>query len=85
MSRVGDVVGVVARGLANLPAEVIVEEAEHRGTLVIELSVAPSDIGRIIGRQGRTAAALRLLASATAEREGKRATVDIRERADSTR
>ena len=46
---------------------------------VIELQVAPGDLGRVIGRQGRTAAAVRTLLSAAAEAEGKRATLDIRD------
>lgn len=48
---------------------------------VIELQVAPGDLGRVIGRQGRTAAAVRLLLSAAAETAGKRATLDIRDAA----
>jgi predicted RNA-binding protein YlqC (UPF0109 family) len=46
---------------------------------VIELCVAPGDIGKLIGRQGRTAAALRTLASTAGEREGKQVTLEIRE------
>jgi predicted RNA-binding protein YlqC (UPF0109 family) len=48
---------------------------------VIELQVAPGDLGRVIGRQGRTAAAVRTLLSAAAEGDGKRATLDIRDAA----
>ncbi len=46
---------------------------------VIELFVAPDDLGKVIGRQGRTAAALRTLASTAGEREGKTVTLEIRE------
>ncbi len=46
---------------------------------VIELQVAPGDLGRVIGRQGRTAAAVRTLLATAAEGEGKRATLDIRD------
>ena len=46
---------------------------------VIELFVAPGDLGKLIGRQGRTAAALRTLASTAGEREGKQVTLEIRE------
>ena len=46
---------------------------------VIELQVAPGDLGRVIGRQGRTAAAVRTLLATAAEAEGKRATLDIRD------
>ena len=46
---------------------------------VLELSTAPGDMGKIIGRQGRTAAALRMLVALTAERHGKRAQLDIKD------
>jgi len=46
---------------------------------VLELTTAPNDMGKIIGRQGRTAAALRTLVALTAEKHGKRAQLDIRD------
>ncbi len=49
------------------------------GTFSVELTTAPSDMGKIIGRQGRTAAALRTLVSLTAEQHGSRAQLDIRD------
>jgi predicted RNA-binding protein YlqC (UPF0109 family) len=72
-------VEVVARALADEPNAVRVGESERRGMTVIELQVAPGDLGRVIGRNGRTAAAVRTLLSAAAEEEGKRATLDIRD------
>jgi predicted RNA-binding protein YlqC (UPF0109 family) len=56
-----------------------VTESQHKHMTVIELSVAPDDLGKVIGRQGRTAAALRTLASTAGEREGKTVTLEIRE------
>lgn len=79
MSRARDVVEVVARALTDHPDAVQVTEAEHRGTHVLELFVAPGEVGRIVGRQGRTAAALRTLVAATAEHEGQKATLEIRD------
>jgi predicted RNA-binding protein YlqC (UPF0109 family) len=73
------VVEVVAMALADKPSMVQVDERERRGMTVVELSMAPGDIGKVIGRQGRTAAALRTLVGLTAERYGKRATLDIRD------
>lgn len=73
------VVEVVARALVDHPDSVRVNEQERRGTTVLELTTAPGDMGKIIGRQGRTAAALRTLLAVTAERHGKRATLDIRD------
>jgi predicted RNA-binding protein YlqC (UPF0109 family) len=74
-----DVVEVVARALVDHPDSVRVSEHERRGTTVLELNTAPGDLGKIIGRQGRTAAALRLLVAVTAERHGKKAQLDIRD------
>ncbi len=73
------VVEVMARALADRPDAVRVTEAQHQQTTVIELTVAPDDLGKVLGRQGRTAAALRTLASTAAEREGKTVTLEIRE------
>jgi hypothetical protein len=79
VSRARDVVEVVARALADKPDGVTVTERESRGQTIVELTMAPGDLGRVIGRQGRTAQALRTLASAAAELEGQRVTVDFRD------
>jgi predicted RNA-binding protein YlqC (UPF0109 family) len=73
------VVEVVARALVDHPDQVSVGESERRGMTVLELTTAPGDMGKIIGRQGRTAAALRTLVALTAERLGTRAQLDIRD------
>lgn len=65
--------------LVDQPKAVRVTEAEHQRTLVLELFVAPDDLGRIIGRQGRTAAALRTLASAAGDPRGSEVTLEFRE------
>ena len=72
-------VEVMARALTDRPDSVRVTESQHKHMTVIELSVAPDDLGKVIGRQGRTAAALRTLASTAGEREGKTVTLEIRE------
>jgi len=77
VSRARDVVEVVARALAARPDAVRVTEADRRGTSVVELSMAPGELGRVIGRQGRTAAALRTLAAAAAEMDGVKVSVDF--------
>ena len=73
------VVEVIAKALVDKPDSVRVNESERRGMTVLELTTAPGDIGKIIGRQGRTAAALRTLVALTAEKHGKRAQLDIRD------
>jgi predicted RNA-binding protein YlqC (UPF0109 family) len=79
MSGVRDVVEVVAKALTDRPDDVRVTESQHRHKTLIELFVAPPDLGKVIGRQGRTAAALRTLAATAGEREGKDVTLEIRE------
>ena len=73
------VVEVVARALVDHPDAVRVTQTERRGMTVLELTTAPGDMGKIIGRQGRTAAALRTLVSVTAEKHGQKAQLDIRD------
>lgn len=73
------VVEVVAKALVDHPDSVRVTETQRRGMTVLELTTAPGDMGKIIGRQGRTAAALRTLVSVTAEKHGTRAQLDIRD------
>ena len=77
MSRARDVVEVIARTLAARPEEVRVSQIEHRGKTIIELFMAPGELGRVIGRQGRTATAIRTLANAAAEIDGARVSVEF--------
>jgi predicted RNA-binding protein YlqC (UPF0109 family) len=79
VSRAGDVVATVARALADKPDAVNVTERPGRGQTIIELTMAPGDLGRVIGRQGRTAQALRTLASCAADLDGQRVSVDFRD------
>jgi hypothetical protein len=78
-SGVRAVVELLARTLTDRPDEVRVVESQHRSTTLLELYVAPGDLGKVIGKQGRTAAALRTLAASAAEREGKQVTLEIRD------
>lgn len=77
MSRASDVVEVVARALAGRPEDVNVVELDRRGQTIIELGMAPGELGRVIGRQGRTAAAIRTLAGVAGELDGRRVIVDF--------
>ena len=78
-SGVRAVVEVLAKALIDRPDEVRVVESQHRQMTLVELFVPAQEIAKVIGRQGRTAAALRTLASTAGEREGKQVTVEIRE------
>ncbi len=68
----------LARALVDEPDEVVVEGFdEEDGTIVLELHVAEEDAGKVIGRSGRTVAALRTVMKAAAAREGGRVLVDV--------
>jgi uncharacterized protein len=68
----------LAQGLVDEPEEVSVEQFEEEdGTIILELCVAEDDYGRVIGRGGRTAQALRTVVKAAATAEGRRVLVDI--------
>jgi predicted RNA-binding protein YlqC (UPF0109 family) len=73
------VVEVLAKALADRPESVRVTESQHKQVTLIEVYVSPQDIPKMIGRQGRTAAALRTLAATAGERESKQVTLEIRE------
>ena len=72
-----ELVEVIAKALVDNPDEVVVtEKVEGRSTL-IELHVAPSDMGKVIGKQGRIAKAIRSVAKAAASRDKKNVDVEI--------
>lgn len=79
MSRARAVVEAIARALADKPDAVNVTVREARGQLFVDLTMAPGDMGRVIGRQGRTAQAVRTLANAAAEMDGTKVSVDFRD------
>ncbi|NPA15309.1 MAG: KH domain-containing protein [Deferribacteres bacterium] len=74
-----ELVEKIAKAIADNPDKVEVTEVVGERTCVIELRVAPEDLGKIIGRQGRTARAIRTILSAAATKEGKRAVLEILE------
>ena len=78
-SAVRTVVEVLARALTDRPDEVYVKESQQKETTLIELFVGQGELGRVIGKQGRTAAALRTLAASAGEKEGKTVTLEIRD------
>jgi predicted RNA-binding protein YlqC (UPF0109 family) len=67
----------LARSLVDHPEQVRVEETETSDGVVLRLSVAKEDVGRVIGKQGRIARALRTVVKASAVKDGKQATVEI--------
>ncbi len=74
-----ELVEQIAKAIADNPDKVQVTEVVGERTCVLELRVAPEDLGKIIGRQGRTARAIRTILSAAATKQGKRAVLEILE------
>ena len=72
-----ELVRYIAQNLVDDPSAVTVETREEGDTVVISLSVAPSDMGKVIGKQGRIAKALRTVVKAAATRENKHVVVEI--------
>lgn len=72
-----ELVEYIARSLVDNPAEVEVTEMEGDRSIVIELRVAPDDMGKVIGKQGKIAKSIRTLTKAAAAKEGKRVVVEI--------
>ena len=68
---------VIAKSLVDNPDEVVVTEKETEKGLVLELKVAPSDMGKVIGKQGRIAKAIRSVVKAAASKSDKKVIVDI--------
>ena len=67
----------IAQNLVEHPEQVSVSQFEDEGETVLELRVAPEDMGKVIGRQGRIAKEIRILMRSAAQRAGKRISVDI--------
>ena len=72
-----ELVEMIASALVDNPDEVVVTETETENEIVLKLSVAPADMGKVIGKQGRIAKALRTVVKAAANREDKRVVVEI--------
>lgn len=72
-----ELVEFIARSLVDSPEEVSVNEVEGEKSIILELRVAPDDMGKIIGKQGKIAKSIRTLTKAAAAKEGKRVAVEI--------
>lgn len=74
-----ELVEVIAKSLVDSPEEVIVTETESPKGIIIQLTVAASDMGKIIGKQGRIAKALRTVVKAAASKDEKKVIVEIQQ------
>ncbi|MCB9591625.1 MAG: KH domain-containing protein [Sandaracinaceae bacterium] len=79
MDQLAELIDYIARALVDDPEDVTVEAVEGDRAIILELTVAPSDLGKVIGKDGRTARAMRTLLSATSARMRRRAILDILE------
>ena len=72
-----ELVEVIAKSLVEHPDEVVVAETENEKSILVELKVAPSDMGKVIGKQGRIAKAIRSVVKAASSKEDKKVVVEI--------
>ena len=79
MRELTELIDYIARALVDEPDDVIVEAVEEDRALVVELTVAETDLGKVIGKEGRTARAMRTLLAATSARHRRRAVLEILE------
>ena len=73
-----ELVEVIAKSLVEFPDEVVVTETENDRSITLELKVASSDMGKVIGKQGRIAKAIRSVVKAASSRQDKKVIVEIR-------
>ncbi|MBS3995523.1 MAG: KH domain-containing protein [Alkaliphilus sp.] len=73
----GELVKIIAKALVNNPDAVFVTEIECSHSLIVELKVAPEDMGKVIGKQGRIAKAIRTVVKAAATKDNKKVVVEI--------
>ncbi|HCJ58607.1 KH domain-containing protein [Lutispora sp.] len=72
-----DLIEVIAKALVDKPDEVKVKEIEGDRSIIIELTVAPEDMGKVIGKQGRIAKAIRTVVKSAAAKTDKKVIVEI--------
>jgi uncharacterized protein len=72
-----ELVEYIAKALVDQPDKVDVQEVQGERSIILEVRVAPDDVGKVIGKQGRIAKALRIVVGAAAVKENKRVTVEI--------
>lgn len=72
-----ELVEVIAKSLVDNPDEVVATQTENEKGILVELRVAPADMGKVIGKQGRIAKAIRSVVKAAASKEDKKVIVEI--------
>ena len=77
LNHVKEMLAYIVENLVEHPEEIVINQVENHDTVVFQLKVAPSDMGKVIGRQGRIAKEIRVLVKNAGMRENKRILVDI--------
>ncbi len=77
LNHVKEMLAYIVENLVEHPEEIVIEQVENHDTVVFQLKVAPSDMGKVIGRQGRIAKEIRVLVKNAGMRDNKRILVDI--------
>lgn len=79
MDQLTEIIAFIAKALVDDPTAVQVTAVEGDKTVILELTVAPGDLGKVIGKDGRTARAMRTLLAATSAKHSRRAVLEILE------
>jgi predicted RNA-binding protein YlqC (UPF0109 family) len=77
MASMKELVEFIAKSLVDDPSQVYISEIEGENSVILELRVGPEDMGRVIGKGGRTVNAMRTLIRVLAAKQGKRVTLEI--------
>jgi predicted RNA-binding protein YlqC (UPF0109 family) len=77
MASMKELVEFIAKSLVDDPSQVYVSEIEGENSVILELRVGPEDMGRVIGKGGRTVNAMRTLIRVLAAKQGKRVTLEV--------
>lgn len=77
LNHVKEMLAYIVENLVEHPEEIVINQVENHDTVVFQLKVAPSDMGKVIGRQGRIAKEIRVLVKNAGMRDNKRILVDI--------
>ena len=77
MASLKELVEFIARSLVDDPSQVQVSEIEGENSVILELRVGPEDVGRVIGRSGRTVNAIRTIVRIIAAKQGRRASLEV--------
>lgn len=77
MASMKELVEFIAKSLVDDPSQVYVSEIEGENSVILELRVGPEDMGRVIGKGGRTVNAMRTLVRVLAAKQGKRVTLEV--------